>query len=267
MGITVERRGKSVRLRADGWKKFVRLDSLGEDFSERNLQKVVAGERPLPRFYQPKNKEADGGRIALLVDIQKKILEGKGAGFYRWASGFNLKQSVKTYNWLSEHKMTYAELAERSQEVTDQYHQLAGKIKKTEARMTEVAVLRTHILNYIKTRETYVEYRKAGYSKKFLAEHEGEVATHREAKKYFDQLGLAKLPSVKSLQEEYGKLLAQKKSDYREYQQVRGEMKELLTVKKNLEQILGYEKVQDQKDAQEQRENDGKGRSSTAQAR
>ena len=267
MGIAVERRGKSVRLKAEGWKKYVRLDSLGEDFSEQSLRKAVAGERPLPRFYKPPKKHADDGRIALLVDIQKKILEGKGAGYYRWASGFNLKQSVKTYNWLSEHKMTYDELAERSREVTDQYHRLAGKIKKTEARMTEVAVLRTHILNYIKTRETYVAYRKAGYSKRFLAEHEGEIAAHRESKKYFDQLGLAKLPSVKSLQEEYGRLLAQKKSDYSEYHRIREEMKELLTVKKNLEQILGYEKEQDQKDAQEQRENDGKGRPGTAQAR
>lgn len=130
--------------------------------------------------------------------------------------------------------------------------------------MTEVAVLRTHILNYIKTRDTYVAYRKAGYSKRFLAEHEGEIATHREAKKYFDQLGLAKLPSVKSLQEEYGKLLAQKKSDYSEYHRIRGEMKELLTVKKNLDMIHGYEKEQDQNEARGQRENDGKGRPGTA---
>ena len=37
--------------------------------------------------------------------------------------------------------------------------------KAAEKRMAEIAVLRTHIVNYAKTRETYVAYRKAGYSK------------------------------------------------------------------------------------------------------
>ena len=38
--------------------------------------------------------------------------------------------------------------------------------------MAEIAVLRTHIVNYAKTREVYVAYRKAGYSKKFREEME-----------------------------------------------------------------------------------------------
>ena len=36
--------------------------------------------------------------------------------------------------------------------------------------MAEIAVLRTHIVNYAKTREVYVAYRKEGYSKKFREE-------------------------------------------------------------------------------------------------
>ena len=43
----------------------------------------------------------------------------------------------------------------------------SAKIKAMEKRMVEIAALRTHIINYGKTRETYVAYRKAGYSKKF----------------------------------------------------------------------------------------------------
>lgn len=34
-----------------------------------------------------------------------------------------------------------------------------------------IAVLKTHIINYAKTREIYTAYRKAGYSKAFKAEH------------------------------------------------------------------------------------------------
>ena len=42
------------------------------------------------------------------------------------------------------------------------------QIKAAEKRMAEIAVLRTHIVNYAKTRETYVAYRKAGYSQEIL---------------------------------------------------------------------------------------------------
>ena len=65
--------------------------------------------------------------------------------------------------------------------------------------MAEIAVLRTQIINYVKTRDTYVAYRKAGYSKKFKAEHEADILLHQAAKKYFDSLGLKKLPTVKAL--------------------------------------------------------------------
>ena len=38
--------------------------------------------------------------------------------------------------------------------------ELSAQIKAAEKRMAEIAVLRTHIINYAKTRETYVAYRK-----------------------------------------------------------------------------------------------------------
>ena len=70
----------------------------------------------------------------------------------------------------------------------------------------------THIINYAKTRDIYAGYRKAGYSKKYLTEHEGDILLHKAAKNAFDELGVKKLPSVKSLQEEYAKLLSEKKA-------------------------------------------------------
>ena len=44
-----------------------------------------------------------------------------------------------------------------------------------EARLTEIAVLKTHSINYAKTREVYTAYRKAGYSKAFLEAHREEM--------------------------------------------------------------------------------------------
>ena len=101
--------------------------------------------------------------------------------------------------------------------------------------MAEIAVLRTHIVNYAKTRETYVAYRKAGYSRKFREEHEQEILLHQAAKNAFDEMGVKKLPKVKDLQAEYAKLLEEKKKTYAEYRRSREEMRELLTAKANVD--------------------------------
>ncbi len=120
------------------------------------------------------------------------------------------------------------------------HNELSAQIKAAETRMAEIAVLRTHIINYVKTREVYAAYRKAGYSKKFLAEHEADILLHKAAKQAFDDLGIKKLPTVKSLQAEYATLLEGKKKDYAEYRRSREEMRELLAAKANVDRLMGY---------------------------
>ena len=113
--------------------------------------------------------------------------------------------------------------------------------------MAEIAVLRTHIINYAKTRDTYVAYRKAGYSKKFREEHEDEILLHQAAKEAFNELNVKKLPTVKALQAEYAALLADKKKAYGEYRQARSEMRELLTVKNNVDRLMNMEEKTEEK--------------------
>ena len=243
-GIEVSPRGKSIRLKAPGQKRFVRLDgdSLGAEYDISALLAVLAGERT----HTPRTKNvhhADPPKVNLLVDIQAKLRDGKGAGYARWASVFNLKQMAQTMNYLTEHGLLdYADLVEKADNASVRYKDLSEKIKAAEQRMAEIAVMKTHIINYSKTRDVYVAYRKAGYSKKFKAEHESEILLHQAAKKFFDETGLKKLPTVKGLQAEYAALLAEKKSAYAEYRKARDEMKELLTVKANVDRLMGYGK-------------------------
>lgn len=171
---------------------------------------------------------------------------GKGAGYARWAKVFNLKQMAQTMNYLSEHNLLeYAVLEEKATAATAHHNELSAQIKAAEKRMAEIAVLRTHIVNYAKTREVYVAYRKAGYSKKFRGEYEEEILLHQAAKNAFDEMGVKKLPKVKELQTEYAKLLEEKKKTYVEYRRSREEMRELLTAKANVDRVLKMEVEQD----------------------
>ena len=182
----------------------------------------------------------------LLVDIQTKLQAGKGAGYARWAKVFNLKQMAQTMNFLMAHNLLeYAVLEEKTAAATARHNELSAQIKAAEKRMAEIAVLRTHIVNYAKTREVYVAYRKAGYSRKFYAEHEDEIRLHRAAKDAFNELNVKKLPTMKALQAEYAQLLTDKKKAYGKYRRARAEMRELLAAKANVDRILNWEASQE----------------------
>ena len=167
------------------------------------------------------------------------------AAYARWAKVFNLKQMAQTMNYLSENNLLeYAVLEEKAAAATAHHNELSAQIKAAEKRMAEIAVLRTHIVNYAKTREVYVAYRKAGYSKKFREEHEQEMLLHQAEKNAFDDMGVKKLPKVKELQAEYARLLEEKKKTYAEYRRSREEMRELLAAKANMDRLLKMDEEQ-----------------------
>ena len=179
----------------------------------------------------------------LLVDIQEKMAEGKGEGYKKWAAKHNLKEMSKTLLFLQEQKIGSAEeLRERAAAATERYHAMGDSIKAAEARLTEIAVLKNHIINYAKTREVYAAYRKAGYSKKFLDAHREEITLHKAAKTAFDEAGLQKLPKVKELDAEFAELLTKKKVAYPDYRKAREEMQPLLRAQKNVELFFAEEK-------------------------
>ena len=241
------KQGKNPSFRGEGQKRFVRLDTLGEDYTKEALIAVLAGgKKHTPRR---QSKQATVRKPNLLIDIQQKLQQGKGAGYERWAKVFNLKQMAQSMNYLQEHGLMEMDaLVQKSDEAVKKYHEMAEQIKRIEKRMDEISVLRGHILTYIKTRDVYAAYRKAGYSKKFYTENESDILRHKAAKKAFDELGLQKLPMIKKLQDEYAKLLEEKKKALPEYRKEREEMRELLTVKANVEKVLGSSRQQEQKE-------------------
>ena len=156
---------------------------------------------------------------------------------------YNLKEMSKTLIFLQEKKIgSIEEMQERVDAATARYHELGDSIKAAETRMTEIAVLRTHIVNYTKTRPVYDAYRKAGYSKRFLENHRAEITLHKAAKTAFDEAKLKKLPKVKELDAEYSKLLTEKKAAYPDYRKAKDEMQELLRAQRNVELFFAEEK-------------------------
>lgn len=234
--------GKQAALKGQKQKRFIRLSSLGEGYSKEELQAVITGKS----LYKSKSnfaKTSEQKQFHLLIDIQSKMTEGKTTGYEKWAKKYNRKEAARTVCLLKEKGIdSYEDLTVLTDKLSSRFTELTDSIKNAEKRMVEIKALQTHINNYYKTRQTYVEYRKSGYSKKFFEVHRDEISIHKAAKQAFDQLEGKKIPSRQSLHEEFNQLILQKKQEYAEYRQVKKEMQEYLIAKQTIETILNIDR-------------------------
>lgn len=141
-----------------------------------------------------------------MSDGQRNIIERKLHGpFTYWERGID----------------NYEELKALTEKLSGRFNELSDEMRKSEKRMVEIGALLTHINNYSRTRKVYEAYRKSGYSRKFFEEHREEIQIHKAAKQAFEQLPERKVPSRKSLNEEFHRCLSEKKKAYTEYRQVK----------------------------------------------
>lgn len=241
--------GKNLAFRKKGKARFIRLRSLGDEYSEDAVRAVISGKT------LHKAKIHTQRDFHLLIDIQAKMAEGKSIGYERWAKKYNRKEAARTVCLLKEKGVdSYEELTVLTEKMSVRFNELSGNIKSAERRMIEIGALKKHINNYAKTRAVYEDYRRAGYSKKFFEAHREEILLHKAAKEAFDQLGGKKIPSRKSLDEEFHQLLTEKKQAYTEYRQVKKEMQEYLIAKQTVEHILGIDRKKEEERRQKEQE-------------
>ena len=235
------KQGKQFSLRAPNGKRFMRMDTLGEDYSEQALRDVLAGKRthithPTRRMKRMQNSPKEK-KVSLVIDIQAKLDAGKGAGYANWAKVFNVKQLGASLTYLSQHHIdTYDDLAAQVNAAVQRNDELLQKTKAAESRMSEIAASKKAITDYLKTKDTYAEWKRTGWTKDYYAAHEQELLIHKAAKKAFDAFD-GKIPTIKMLSAEYSELLKQKQRDYASYREARDQMRELLTIKANIDEL------------------------------
>ena len=244
------RREKQLAILLEGSVRPIRFKSLGKGYTEEDIVKRILGDESLV----PKSKSFAERINYSLIDIQKKLQEGKGGGYQRWAKVFNVKQTAKTILFLQERGIyDYESLKQITDSAADRMTELGASIKEKEKRLGEIRALKTHIINYAKTRDVYMEYRKSGYSKKFFEAHREELALHKAAKEAFAQSGLEKLPTVKQLNQEFYEILQAKKEEYEEYRNLKDELREYQIARKNMEIVLDIPVVERDRDKERSR--------------
>ena len=243
--------GKNPAVRGNGQTRYIRFRSLGKGYTEEDIKKRIARELAFDpeeerRNWRKEKQPRRAGRdFDLLIDINRKMQEGKGKYYERWAKIYNVKQVSKALLFLQEHDIRdYDDLSEKARTSAERFHEVSDAIKEKEARLKDIADLKTQIINYVKTREVYQKYREAGYSKKFLEAHREEIILHKAAKEAFNKRGLKRLPKVKDLSAEYGVILAVKRKLYEEYRSVKQDMMNYQIAKQDIDRFLKIDEEQ-----------------------
>lgn len=105
---------KRPSIRCKGHDRFARFSSLGEGYTVDDLRDAIAGKRI--KQTPAKSKQVHDKKFSLLIDIQEKLNAGKGTGYQRWATLFNLKQMAQVMCFLQENEINdFDELAARAE--------------------------------------------------------------------------------------------------------------------------------------------------------
>ena len=237
----VHGRGGVISFRAPGHDRAARLraSTLGAGYGREDIQAVIDGKAPTRTA--PVRRAPTPRRVNLLIDIQERMRQGKGPAYERWAKVYNLKQMAAALQYLKEHQLfEYDDLTAKTDAATEHFHTLAGDIQQTEAELSHVSDLMAAVVQYAKTRPVFDGYKTAKYSRKYLAEHEAELADYRAAKATMAELlGGEKLPKMDVLKEKRRQLAARKKALYLEYRKAQQDMRELVAVKGSVDHLRG----------------------------
>ena len=272
-GVTVkESRGRLSYLTPDRTKPIT-ARKLGDDFDraavlailEQNAARAAektAATQEYPHSIKDRLQRAKAAKTApkndgiqRMVDIAAKKAEGKGKGYEKWATMHNLKQMAATlaayqqYGFSSPEELDAALTAAHA----DMQESLAS-LKGMETTLNGKKELRRYLLGYVKTRPVR-EGLKAQKTEKtrraYREQHESDFLIAEAATRYFKAQGISKLPTVKTLQAEIEQLTAEKNTGYNDYRQKKERVRQLQTVKGNIDQMLSREQSRPKKHEQE----------------
>ena len=272
-GVTVnESRGRLSYLTPDR-SKPITARKLGDDFDrtavlsmlEQNAARAAEKAAAIPEYpasikerlqrTKPAKSAPKNDGVQRMVDIAAKKAEGKGRGYEKWATMHNLKQMAATlaayqqYGFSSPEELDEALTAAHA----DMQESLSG-LKALEATISDKRELQRNLLSYISTKPARdgLKAQKSDKARRaYREQHESDFIIAEAATRYFREHGIKKLPSRKALQEEIQTLTVQKNAGYNDYREKHERVRQLQTVKGNIDQILRREPSQQKKHEQE----------------
>jgi len=227
------RYGKNLSCRIPSYERFIRLKTLGADYSERSIKERINGTYVLGR-----------GNVSLIIDIKNLVKAQESRGYEHWSKVFNLKQSAKTLTFLEENKIEkYEELTEKITDVVSLCDKTSEELKAVEKRLSDMAVVIKNLAVYQKTKKVYDGYKSSKQKDRYREIHQKDIILYESVIKSLSPKILG--TDISMLKKKYEALGLQKDKIQAEYTEIKKRVMEFETVKKNVDHILGYDKKQD----------------------
>ena len=259
-GVTVkESRGRLSYLTPDRTKPIT-ARKMGDDFDrtavlallEQNAHRAAEQTAAIPEYpgsimEHLQRKKAtktapkqDG--LQRMVDREAKRAEGKGAGYDRWASLYNLKQMAATHNFLMENELLDLDKLDAAVESSRKaLSEARESLRGIEQSISDKKNLRKVVSDYRRTRPTIDAHKKLSGKKAeaYYRANEADFIIYEAALRQLKVLAPGKkLPATSKLNTEIEALISEKNAAYNTYRTAKAEYEQLATAKRNAEQIL-----------------------------
>lgn len=179
--------------------------------------------------------------LHLVIDLQTCVKAQQSRAYARKVKISNLREMAKTIAYVQEHGYDSREnLLDTYDDITVRYNDARKTLRATESKLKLLNEEIHYIGQYHANKGVFAQMMKSRNKKKFQQEHTAELALYDSAVKYLkDKYPDKKIPSIKSLKEEKEKLITQKLAQTDTYNYFKEYQKELRTVTKNVDSILG----------------------------
>ena len=237
--------GAHVSIKPPGGERYIRLDSLGAEYSEEKLRQVLDGHHVhIPKI--PRS-EYNYSQVKRLIDVEAKLREGKGKGYMIWAERNNIEAKAQSIIFLKEHNIgSIEDLEDQINVLRSERNKLHAAIREKKNRMKEINELRQAIRDYRRTKDVYAQYKSSGWSPKFYNEHRKDIESHKKAQAVYSSVD-GKMPTLKELSAEYDALKAQKENDDTALEELKPQLTTMNHIKYNFD-VLERDYLPEEKD-------------------
>ncbi|MCL1882934.1 MAG: MobA/MobL family protein [Defluviitaleaceae bacterium] len=182
----------------------------------------------------------------LIIDLEKSIKAENSPAYTQWIKIFNLQQSAQTLLFLQESSFDDMETLQAAHATAqNNFAEIQKQISETKAAIKSIKAQKEQVEIYRNTKEIYEKHIVPGqfsyFKNDYYNRHKTEIEAHKKAKAYiFNELKLAKFPSLKKLSAEISELSAKEKSLPAKLKNAREEINALKITEQNVNMLLGY---------------------------
>lgn len=238
LGYSIKTGEKYTSFKSPEMKRFARLTSLGEDYTEEAIKERLITKRPhIPK--RIRNKETV--KIALLIDMENNIKVKSSKGYETWAKVHNLQEASKTLNFLLDNNIgTYEELNDRVSSYKHKQQSAEDKVAELNKELYEMKQNIELVTRFKEVKKIAKGLDKAKNKTQYRTKYFDELMEHQALRAQM-LLRYERIPDVDAMKREYNAKIKERNAVFEAANAT--EYENFVRAKQNIDDFLDYNKA------------------------